>query len=175
MQYSDRHVILCSSIRLWYFPRSLSRVQTSCVLKASSLLCVLHRSVSPADVVIFFRLYISGLKRCTALSDVSTLSFPLQSRRIRSRSCEDRSLEWTQSSCRADRSFWFNINPPHAAATDFDVMFMLLDESREREKTASMCICFRAVGTKWHKNKVFNFVVLHFRARIASLTFKHGI
>lgn len=100
-----------SSTRLWHFPHSLSRVQTSCVLKASSLLCVLHRRVSPADVVIFFASTSQGSKDAR-LSDVSTLSFPLQSRRIRSRSCEDRSPGWTQSSCRADRSFWFNINLP---------------------------------------------------------------
>lgn len=154
-------------------PQSCSNIL--CSKSQLPAVCFTQKSI-PCWWCNFFRFYISGLKRCSALSDVSTLSFPLQSRSIRSRSCEDRSLGWTQSSCRADRSFWFNINlPPHAAATDFDVMFMLLHESREREKTASMCICFRAVGTKWHKNKVFNFVVLHFRARIASLTFKHGI
>lgn len=59
--------------------------------------CVfLHWSESLADVVIYF-VYISGLRRCSALCDVSTVSFPLQSSRIRSCSRKDRSLEWTQS------------------------------------------------------------------------------
>lgn len=90
-------------------PQSCSNIL--CSKSQLPAVCFTQKSI-PCWCCNFFRFYISGLKRCSALSDVSTLSFPLQSRRIRSRSCEDRSLGWTQSSCRADRSFWFNINLP---------------------------------------------------------------
>lgn len=63
------------------FSYSFSDFQTT-----SSMLCFAHWRVSPTDGAIFHK----------ALCNVSTVSFPLQSRRIRSCSSKDRSLEWTR-------------------------------------------------------------------------------
>lgn len=100
----------------------------------------------------FFRFYISGLKRCSALSDVSTLSFPLQSRGIRSRSCEDRSLGWTQSSCWADRSFWFNINLPPPCSS-YWLWCYVYAPAREQTKGGKLLPC-AFVLEQWGQNGI---------------------
>lgn len=104
----------------------------------SSLLCFVHWSVSPTDVFFFFPSTFQASNK--ALCDVSTVSFPLQSRRLRSYSCKDRSLEWT--SCRDDRSFRFTIPSVQKLLTLMLCLFPCMIVEREK-KTGCVCTFVR--------------------------------
>lgn len=145
----QRQYILCNSSIVHWVVIFSSTIQTTSVLKTSSLLCVLHWSVSPADFVHFF---FSTFQGHWALCDVSTVSFPLQSKRIRRRSCKDGSLEWTRSRpVEMTDHFGSTSQTPHTStthvATDFDDL-LSLQESRERKTD---CVC-TFVGEKQEQN-----------------------
>lgn len=122
--------------------------------------CVFYADAHPL-LMLWFLLFISRLKRYSALSDVSTVSFPLQSMRIRSWSCKDRPLGRTCSLPVELTDHFGSTLPPCRSYWLWCYVYVRAEDQR-RKKLTECAHLLRRSRNKMAQRQDFNFAVLHF-------------
>lgn len=135
--------------------------------------CVFYTDVYPPLMLYFFSPHFRTQDMLGSMW-CQLAVFPIQMRRIRSCSCEDRSLEWTHCPPVGMTDHFSSTFPPCSNCWLWCGVYV---PAREKKKKIWMRvhICWRGAGTKWHKGKILTLLSCISGACISSLTYKHDI